>query len=219
MLLKAQKREIKGKKIAELRAQGLVPAVLYGWEEKTGRMLSVNERDFRKLWEKAGEATLVELEIDGEKKGVLIQDVAIDPRRNTPLHIDFYAVQMNKPIKVSVPIILEGESPAVKSLGAILVKVLYEIEVEALPKDLPRDIKVDISSLVALNDRVTVGGLSMPSGVKAVTSEDEVIVVAQAQVEETAAVTERTLEDIEVAPKGKKPLEEGEAAEGAEKEA
>jgi large subunit ribosomal protein L25 len=214
MLLKAQKREIKGKKVVVLRAQGLIPAVLYGWGEKAGRMLSVNAREFRKIWEKAGEATLVELEIDGEKKGVLIQDVAMEPIRNNPVHVDFYAVQMDKLIQVSVPVTLEGESPAVKSLGAILVKVLHEIEIEALPNNLPHDIRIDISTLVALNDRLTVGDLKMPPGVTAITSADKVVAVAQAQVEEVVAETERTLEDIEVAPKGKKPLEEGEVAEG-----
>ncbi|MBI5742825.1 MAG: 50S ribosomal protein L25 [Candidatus Niyogibacteria bacterium] len=216
MLITAQKREITGKKVAGLRAKGLLPAVLYGWGEKTPRLLTVEEKAFRKAWKEAGEASIIDLEVNGENKGVLIQDVAFDPRYNTPLHVDFYAVQMDKPLAVTVPLVFEGESGAVKNLGATLVKVAYEIEVEALPKNLPHNIKVDLSKLAEIDSRILVGDLELPAGVSVNAPADDVVAVAQAHVEEVVTATERTLEDIEVAEKGKKP-EEGEegAAEAA----
>lgn len=213
MLLTTQKREITGKKVAGLRAKGLLPAVLYGWGEKAGRLLSVDEKAFRKAWKEAGETSIVDLEVDGVEKGVLIQDVAVDPLKNVPLHVDFYAVRMDKPIAVTVPVIFEGESGAMKNLGATLVKVTHEIEVEALPKNLPHDIKADLSMLAEIDSRILVRDLKLPVGVTAKTAADDVIAVAQAHVEEEAPTVERTLEDIEVEAKGKKP-EEGE--EGAE---
>lgn len=209
MLLSAKKRNIVGKKTAKLRAEGMIPAVLYGWGEEKSRLITVGAKDFSKVWREAGEASIIDLEVDGVKKSVLIQDVAIDPARDVPLHADFYAVQMDKPIAVIVPISFIGESSAVKNLGATLVKVVYELEVEALPKDLPHEIVIDLSALAEVGSRILVRDLRLAAGVKALADAEDVIAVVQAHTEEAAAVTERTLEDIEVEKKGKKP-EEGE---------
>src|SRR3989344_2249508 len=140
----AEKRDILGKKTKNLRKKGILPAVLYGKGESS-ESISVKESDFLKLWKTAGVSTVVALEVENKKKNVLIHDVAIDPLKDTPTHVDFYIVDMNKPITIDVALEFTGESDAVKA-GGILVKVLHEVKIEALPKDLPHSLSVDISS-------------------------------------------------------------------------
>ncbi len=212
--IKAEKREIKGKAVRTLRKQGKIPAVLYGMGEKE-ILLEILERDFDKLFREAGESTLIELDIGTEKKNVLIHEVAFDPIKDKPLHVDFLQVRMDKPIRAKVPLVFEGESPAVKNLGGILVKVLHELEVEALPKDLPHEIKVDISGLENLEDKFMVGGLKLPSTVKFIAEKEEVLALietprAEEEIKEEEAAP--SLESIEVVgKKEKKEKEEGEA--------
>jgi len=208
MLLKSKKREIKGKKVKTLRKEGFLPAILYGGGENIS--LSVNSKDFGKVWEEAGSSTVLELEVEGVKKNVLIQDVSVDPLKSMPLHVDFFAIRMDKPIVARVSITFEGESPAVKNLGGVLVKVIHELEVEALPKDLPSEIIVDITGLCELNDQFTVESLNLGDGVKTELRPEEVIVLVKAQQEEEAVEEERTIEDVQVETKGKEEKEESE---------
>src|SRR3989344_4714727 len=208
MLLKVQERKIKGKKVKTLRQQGLIPAVLYGGNEKENLLCSVKSGELRKVWHEAGGSSVIEMETLAEKKNVLIQDVTFDPLKGEPLHIDFYAVRMDKLITTAVPIVFKGESPAVKNLGGVLVKVAHELEIEALPKNLPSEISVDISGLANLNDHFIVGDLDLKEGVKIKAEKDKVIVLVKAQEEEKEEEKERAIEDIEVEAKGKKEEEE-----------
>ena len=217
MLLKVQERKIKGKKVKTLRQQGLIPAVLYGGNEKENLLFSVKSGEFRKVWQEAGGSSVIELETLAGKKNVLIQDVTFDPLKGEPLHIDFYAVRMDKLITTAVPIVFKGESPAVKNLGGVLVKVAHELEIEALPKNLPSEISVDISGLANLNDHFIVGDLDLKEGVKIKAEKDKVIVLVKAQEEEKEEEKERAIEDIEVEAKGKKEEEETGSAAPAEK--
>lgn len=214
--IKAEKREISGKKVKNLRKEGKIPAIIYGAGEK-GLMLQILERDFEKVFKQAGESTLVEVEIGNEKRNVLIHDVSFDPIRDTPTHVDFLQVRMDKLIKATVELLFDGESPAVK-LGGILVKVLREIEVEALPKDLPHQIRVDISKLVNLGDKLTVADLKLSSGVKIHADSEEVLILVEApRSEEELKAEEATagagIESIEVLTKKEKVAEEGATAE------
>ncbi|MBI2628004.1 MAG: 50S ribosomal protein L25 [Candidatus Niyogibacteria bacterium] len=208
MLLKVQERKIKGKKVKTLRQQGLIPAVLYGGNEKENTLFSVENNEFKKVWNEAGGSSVIELETPAGKKNVLIQDVAFNPLKGEPLHIDFYAVRMDKLITTAVPIVFKGESPAVKNLGGILVKVVHELEVEALPQNLPSEILIDISGLANLNDHFIVGDLDLEKSVKIKAEKDEVIVLVKAQEEEKEEEKELALEDIEVEAKGKKEKDE-----------
>lgn len=210
MLLKAQTREIKGKKVKTLRRQGLIPAVLYGGNEKENLFFSVKDGDFKKVWNEAGGSSVIELETPAGKKNVLIHDVAFDPLKGEPLHIDFYAVRMDKTITAVVPIVFKGESPAVKNANGVLVKVMHKLEVEALPQNLPSEISVDISKLANLGDSFAISDLILKEGVKINAERNEIIALVKAQ-EEEKEEKERALEDIEVAAKGKKEeKEEGE---------
>ena len=143
--LAAQKREILGKKVKNLRKEGLIPAIIYG-RKKESTPISLKENEFTNVWKSAGESSILTLLIDEKKENVLIHDVTFDPIRDNPIHVDFLAVEMDKLIKVGVKIEFVGESPAVK-LGGTLVKIMHELQVEALPKDLPHEISVDISQL------------------------------------------------------------------------
>jgi len=205
----AEKRDILGKKVSNLRKRGFLPAVIYG-KGKPSESIAVKEIDFLKLWKAAGESSIVELELDGKKRNVLIQDVAIDPLKDTPIHADFYAVDMTKTVKVEVPLEFIGESDAVKS-GGILIKVLYAVEVESLPADLPRSLLVDLSILKNIEDSFAVKDLKVSKSVKILKNSDETIALVEApRVEEELKSEEATpsLESIEVV--SKKPKAEGE---------
>ena len=211
----AEKREILGKKTQNLRDKGFLPAVVYG-KGKPSENITVKQGDFMKLWRSAGESTIITLEVGKDKKNVLIHDVAVDPMKDTPTHVDFYIVDMTKTLKVDVVLEFIGESEAVKS-GGILVKVHHQLEIETLPKDLPHSIVVDISSLKTFEDKITVADLKLPSGVKVIADVEETIALVEPpRTDEEIKGTETPEEapdftKIETQKKGKEEVaEEGE---------
>ncbi len=216
----AKPREALGKKAKQVRATGEIPAVLYGYKVEA-TPLRVDARAFEKVLAEAGESTLLSLHVEnGGAHNVLIHDIAHDSLKGNPTHVDFYAVRMDRPIEAAVRLAFEGESEAVKALGGVLIKVLQEVHMRALPKDLPHEIVVDISPLQALEDQVLIKDLSVPAGVEILAEEDQVVALVEPPrtEEEMAALDEVTapsLEDIEVA--GKKEKEEEENAEAEPK--
>lgn len=209
MILEAQTRAEKGKQLKGLRANGVLPGVVYGPKEAAAP-LSLSRAAFEKLFSQAGESTVITLKGLGGDKDVLVHDVAYDPVTGHALHVDFYAIEAGKPIQVNIPIEFEGEAPVLKG-DATLAKVLHEIEVECLPRNLPQHFTVDVSSLAAIGDSIHVRDIKAPAGVTILTGADDVIVVANAVVEETEAPAALDMAAIEVEQKGKKE-EEGEAA-------
>lgn len=176
--IKAENRKETGKKVKTLRDKGIVPAVVYGAGHKSVS-IQVNAKEFNKTFREAGETTLLKLKIGDHTKNVLIHDIARDPIENNIIHIDFYEVKMDQQIKTEVPLVFEGEAPAVKNLGGILVKNLTEIKVEALPKDLPHEIKVDISKLETLESYIRIKDLVLPAGVKILEEMEETVVLVE----------------------------------------
>jgi large subunit ribosomal protein L25 len=212
--IKAKKREI-SENLATMRKAGEIPAVFYGMG-KDSTPISISNIEFKKVWHKAGESTTVAIEVDGKKIDTLIHEVQTHPVTDEPIHVDFLAIDMNKKIKVNVPIEFEGVSPAVKSGTGNLVKVLHEVEVEALPADLPHSLSVDISSLVDTQSQITVADIKLPKGVAVTANPTDVvasIIEQKEEKEEQAAPVD--LSSIEVEKKGKKE-EEGGAEEGGE---
>lgn len=189
--LKAEIREIKGKSVRALRRAGFLPAVVYG-EGVGSQAITVPLRDFEKAFRGAGESTLLKLDVAGFPHTVLIHDVRHDPLRSTPIHADFYAVRMDKVLRVTVPIGFTGESSAVKNDGGILVKVAHELDIEALPGDLPHNLPADLSLLAAFGNRILVKDIPAPKGVKILAPPDEVIAIVEAprSEEELAALNE-----------------------------
>src|SRR3989344_3110374 len=209
LVLEIKPRKPKQKPTA-LGGRGFVPAVFYGRKEKS-TSVAVSRKDFIKIWKQAGESSIITLKGAGsDEKQVLIQDVSRDPVTGAPIHVDFYAIEKDKKLRVKIPIEFTGVSVAVKDLGGILIKVLHELEVESLPKDLPRGVTIDISSLVALDSRILAKDISLPKEVTVITNADEVVAaisVAKEEVVEPAAPID--LSAIEVEKKGKE-VKEGE---------
>jgi large subunit ribosomal protein L25 len=196
--LTATKRTVKGKATAKLRKSGKLPAVLYGHMLQTSD-IEINERDFAKVFKSAGESTLVNLSLDGKSQPVLIQDVQNHYLTGSPIHVDFYAVNMNEKLKAKIPLHFVGESMAVKNLGGTLMKNLSEIEVECLPADLPHAFEVDISILNTFEDAIHVRDLNVSDRVAILTPVDEVIgsVAAPRSEEELASLSEKpVVEDV-----------------------
>lgn len=195
----------------QLRRTGVVPCVVYGNKtENTSFQCEVVA--LTKAYTKAGESTLVELDLDGKKLPVLFHEVKFDPVSDVISHVDFYAVDMNKEVEADVAIRFEGESQAVKE-GGILVTALDAVAVRCLPKNLPHDLPVDLSKLVAMDSQLTVADIAVPNGVTLLVEPDTVIALVQEpRAEEEAAPAEAAPAD------GAAPAAEGAApAEGAEK--
>jgi len=202
--LTATKRTEAGSTAAKsIRAAGNIPGVVYGAGKET-QPVSVRATDFEKVWKSAGESTLISLEGVGAQTLVLIQDVTVDPLYHTPIHVDLLAVDADKPVEVDVPLVFVGVAPAEKELGGMLVKVMHELEIEALPKNLPHEIQVDISTLKTFDDQVRVADIVLPAGVTAKTGAAEVVALVQeAKEEEEAPVVPVDVSSVEIEKKGK----------------
>jgi len=216
--LGAQKREIFGRKVKILRESGYIPAVLYGRGQEN-ISLQVPAKDFYKALKEAGESTLVYLNIDSQTYPTIIHDVARDPVKDHVIHADFYKVRLDEKIKAYVPIVFDGKAPAVEDLGGVFIVNVREVEVEALPQDLPHEIKVDISSMIKLNDQLLVKDIEALKGVKLMAEEDSVLALIQEPKSQEALDEELATptEDVEAVDIGKE-REEGEEGEGEEGE-
>jgi large subunit ribosomal protein L25 len=193
----------------QLRQEGKVPAVFYGPKEEN-TPITINEGELLKVYNEAGESSVIILKEGDKEHEALIYDIQWNAVSGRPMHIDFYVIEKGKKIQVSVPVEFVGESPAVKTMGGILMKVMHEIEIEALPKDLPQDIKADISSLVNFDSKITAGDVVMPAGVTLISDKEEFIALVQ-EVKEVVEEAPMDLSSIEVEKKGKEEPVEGEA--------
>lgn len=210
LTLQAEKRQIFGKKLKATRLSGQLPVVMYGAKDKA-EALFVPTKEFKKVLATAGESTVIALNLGESKKEVLINDVVFHPVSGEPLHADFYVIDKTKTLKIKVPLRFEGIAPAVKDLGATLVKVKHELEIETLPLSIPHDIEVDISALTALDSQVTVADLKIPKDVKVIDEAAEVVASVAVAKEEEEVAAPVDLSSIEVEKKGKKEEEEAPA--------
>lgn len=196
---------------AILRA-GSIPAILYGHGIKN-QPLQLDGKAFAKVWPVAGSTTLIMLKIGSTEHPVLIREVQLHPLHDSVRHIDFLQVRMDEKIKARVPLVFTGQSAAVKDLNGVLVRSHDELEVEALPQDLPHDISINISSLTDFEKVIHVKDITLPAGVSVLTAADEVIALVQPprSEEELKALSEEVKEDV-TAVEGVEKKEE--AAEG-----
>ena len=174
--LAAQMREITGKKVRSLRAEGNVPAVLYG-HGIDSQILSVPQRVLTKVYAQAGSNKIVSLSIgDAKPHSVMIHHVQTDSRSGAITHADFYKVKMNEKIKAEIPLHIVGESTAVYKLEGSLIQTLATVEIEALPANLPENIEVDISGIEDFETTIHVKDLKIPGNVELLTDENELVV-------------------------------------------
>jgi large subunit ribosomal protein L25 len=211
--LNVEKRGAVGK-LEGIRAQKLMPAVFYGPKEPS-TAVSVPLVEFKKVWKKAGESSVIILKEGSTEHEALIHEVDIHPLTGEPRHADFYVIEKGKKVTVHVPLVYVGVSPAVKDKGGILVKVHREIEIEAAPRELPHELSVDISKLVEFSDVVHAKDIVLPKGVDLRINPDEVVTaISEPREEKEEAPAAIDMSAIEVEAKGKevKEGEEGAAA-------
>ncbi len=222
MELTVQTRKIFGEKVKALREQGLIPAELYG-HKLDNLHLTVPRKEFSRIFKEAGESTVIKLRIENLESriegkntdneiefNVLVHDIDKNALTDEINHIDFYAVKKGEKIKVRAPLRFIGESAAVKEKGAILIKAVHELEIEALPDDLLHHIEVDISKLIDLNMSILVKDLKINPKVK-VSAKPETVIASVIEQKEEVVVEEIKVEEVKVEGEEKK-------AEKAEKE-
>jgi large subunit ribosomal protein L25 len=183
--LQIEKREVQGKKLEALRAEGKLPAVVYGPKHAPENIV-LDKVTFEKVLKEAGESTVITLVGAGEEIEVLVHDVAFNAAKGGVMHVDFYAIEKGKEITVSVPLEFIGESPLTKT-GGSLTKVLHEVEVTCKPSALPQHIEVDVTVLDSFEKQIHVKDLSIPAGVKMHNNPEDVVALVQEVVEEAEA--------------------------------
>lgn len=221
--LQATKRTVLGKKVKHLRREGILPANMFG-KGIASTSLQLPLKEFEEVYKKVHETGLVDLDIEGETYPILIQNVHIHPTHHTPLHADFFKVNLKEKVKATIPIVPVGEPKAVTDKIGVLLQPLSEIEVEALPAELPEHIEVNVEGLDQLDSSMTVGELTIPSGVEVqaeptelvfrigeLVSEEAEELAAEEEAEAEAASEEGQVKDTAEEP-AEAASEEGQAA-------
>lgn len=191
-ILIGKKREILGRKVKQLRSVGEVPATIYG-KKLESVSVTVPMADFKRVYKEAGETGLIELSVDASKHPVLIHTVQLDPVNEATLHVEFHEVDLKVKVKTNVPLAIIGESAAVSEHKGVILSLLNEVEVEALPTELPEKIDVDVTGLTDVGQEVKVSQLSVPSGVTILT-DPELGVVKIAELVSKAAEAQAAAE-------------------------
>jgi len=221
--LKSEKRTLLGKKVKSLRRKGIIPAVVYGGKDGT-IPIELDQKEFSKAFKTAGETTLIKLLVGEKAKNVLIHDIGRDPITGEMNHVDFYEVKMDEKITTKVPLIFIGDAPAVIDLGGVLVKAMQELEVRALPSDLPHQIEINISQLETFDDNILVKDIKLPKNVEILENiETSVATVApprsEAEIEALKGEVVEKVEEVEVEAEKKAKERESEEKEEKSKEA
>jgi len=177
--LQAAPREVFGKKVKALRKAGLVPAEIYGRKTKN-QSIQVPVKELRRALNQAGGTNLIAVKV-GKQKAIpaLARNIQYSILKRNLLHVDFYAVVMDETVTVNVPIHVIGESDLIKHKGGTLVTGINELEIEALPDNLPETIEVDISSIDGFSKSINVADLTLPEGIIVHSSPESLVVVIQ----------------------------------------
>lgn len=208
LVIQATRRSVTGKKVGALRRDGKLPGILYGYQIDSTPIL-MELREASRVLAHASSSQLITINLDGKEFATLVREKQRDFIKGTLLHVDFQVVSLTEKIRTSVGIELSGTSPAVKDFNGVIVQELDEVEVEALPQDLPDKFVVDISSLAKVGDAVFVRDLNVPSGIEILNEPDEVVVIVTGAAPEISE--EEVSEEIsepEVIERGKKEEEE-----------
>ena len=213
--LKAQPRTALGRKVKNLRTQGLMPATIYGKKVKSSSVQVVAD-EFFKVYKEAGETGVIEVSIDKDTRPVLIHNVQLDPVSDTPVHVEYFPVDLKEKVKTKVPVDFIGESTAVSQKQGVLLTLLDEIEVEALPTDLPEKISVDVSGLSVVDQEFKVSDLKVSGEVTVLTDAAIGIVKVGPLVTKEAEAEAKAAEEAAAAAAAEAAPAEGAPAEGAE---
>ena len=225
--IKAEKRDVFGKNAARrLRRDGRIPAVLYGEGAASVPLTLVKKDVFAILKSESGENTIFKVAFDERLQDAMFKDLQVEPSTDELVHADLIQISMDKALRVAVPFLLQGEPVGVKTEGGFVDFMTREVEIECLPKDIPENIKVDISGL-HLHQSLKIAEVAAPAGVKFVTDPATVIAVIGVPhkeeevvkpVEEVAAAAEPTEPEVIKKERAVKEEEEGKEKKGKEKE-
>jgi large subunit ribosomal protein L25 len=202
--LVAQKRKITGRKVKTLRREGVLPGNIYGKKVKS-LAVSVKESDFDKVYKVAGETGLLEIKVDGEARPVLIHNLQKNPVTDALIHVDFLQVDLKEKVTAQVPLELSGESPAEKQGLGTVVQYVNEVEVEALPSDLPEKFQIDKSQLTEVDQAVKISDLSVARGKVEIKADPELIVVKVEPPQKEEEVAPAPAPEGEVPAEGEAP--------------
>lgn len=180
MQIAAQKREIFGKNTKKLRKEMKLPAVVFG-PDMESTAITIDKNEFIKLYRAAGDTSVIDVNVEGDGSfKTLVKDIHYHPVSDEILHVDFYKVNLKEKTTAMIPVEIVGdeEAPIIKSGEGVLLQIINEIEVEALPMDLPSEFTVDVSGFADLDAAITVGDLNYDkSKVEIVDLEDDTLVV------------------------------------------
>jgi len=220
IVLEAQKRTLTGKKVGNLRRQGLLPGIIYG---RLGKKqidpitIQLDLHEASKTINKLTGSSLVRLDVEGKEYPVILREAQRDVIYRTLLHVDFMAVSLTEKLQTAVPVELIGQAPAEINMAAVVVTGISELEIECLPEDLPDRIEVDATVLVDMDSVIYVRDLELPESFYVLTDPDELIagvtyvtIEEEEEDEEEDELAELLDEDVEpeVIEKGKKDDEE-----------
>ncbi len=211
-ILKAENRVVMGKQVKKLRREGVMPANIYG-KDMSSTAVQVSLQEFKDLYAEVGETGIIDVTIGDTAHPVLIKNMQMNYQSRTPLHADFFKVNLKEKIKAMVPVSIVGESPAVKDNTGTLLQLLNEIEVEALPEKLPDHIEIDVTTLAQVGDQILVSDLKVDSDVTVTTDPSQGV----ARIAELVAPEPEP--EVEAAEGAEGEVTEGgETAEGSESE-
>lgn len=201
IVIQANRRELIGKQVKALRRDGKLPAIMYGKQVDTMPIV-LELKESSKTLSGLSPSALIQIQLDGEEYYALVREKQRDILLGTLTHVDFQAVSLTETVRAEVAIDLVGDSPAVREIGGLLVTNVEQLDVEALPRDLPERIEVDVSNLETIGDAIYVRDLSLPESVTVFAEPDDVIVVVtlpaeEPEPEEEVEVEEELLEGLE----------------------
>jgi large subunit ribosomal protein L25 len=195
VLLNAFPRALaRGRKVKQLRSTGRVPAVIYGGQTKPENLELIAKEMEDLIHHSLSENILVDLAVDKTKRLALVQEVQHHPLDGKVLHVDFHEVSPTEKVTVMVPVETTGEAAGVKTGGGVLEHVLFKIKVRALPKDLPEQIMVDVTSL-ELGKSIHLGEIKAPEGVELLGNKNAPVIsvaLPKTEAEEAAEAAEGT---------------------------
>ncbi|HJY98297.1 MAG TPA: 50S ribosomal protein L25 [Patescibacteria group bacterium] len=211
--LKAEIRKISGRKVKNLRKDGLLPGNVFGKKIKS-QAIQVPLKDFVKVYKDVGETGLVTLAVGKEERPVLVHNLQVDPVKNTPVHVDFLQVDLKEKVTAGVPVELTGESPAEKQGVGTVVQQLMEIEVEALPTDLPEKFEVNVEALSEVDQAIYVKDIKVDRAKVEIKADAEALVAKVEPPQKEEVIAPPVAAEGEVPAEGEVAPEVGAPAEG-----
>lgn len=203
--LNATVRDVLGSKVKSLRASGLIPANVYG-KSVESLAIQIKTEDFRLAFSEAGETGVIELNVGGDVRPVLVDNIQVHPVTDEILHVDLRQVNLKEKITANVPLEFVGEAP-VEKLGLVVMEQLTEVEVEALPTNLPEKFEIDLSSITDLESVIMIKDLKVPADVEVLADPELIIVNVTEPKEEVMEVVEQVQDEVQVQEKSEETPE------------